>query len=74
MVKALPSNEILAANIQSEMDARGWNQSELAAKCGLPQPRISEILSGEYDHRLGTVDKIAKAFGIPSSALLVDRR
>ena len=68
---SIPTPEVLAYNVQRELDARGWTQVKLAAESKLPQPRISEILRGKIDHRLGTVEKLADAFGITVSALLM---
>lgn len=60
----------LAEGIQRELDARDWNRSELARQAGLPHARISEIMAGKYDLRLGTLAKIAKAFCCPLTNLL----
>jgi transcriptional regulator with XRE-family HTH domain len=63
--------EVLAANIRREMDARGWNQVRLAEECGWPPARITEILQGKFDPRLGTIEKVAVAFGVTAPALLL---
>ena len=63
--------DALAANVRREMKARGWTQTELAKRCGWPPARITEVLQGKFDPRLGTVEKIAAAFGIPAPVLLM---
>lgn len=62
--------EILAANIARFLKSRGWTQTQLAEESGIHRVKISRIMSAVDDHRLGTVDKIAKAFGVPISDLL----
>lgn len=64
-------SELVSANVRREMTARNWTQAELAERTGMPQPRISEVLTGRYDPSLGKLDKIAKAFGITLSTLLM---
>ena len=55
--------EALAANVQREMEARGWSRSELARRCGWAPARITEILKGNLNYRLATVEALAKVFG-----------
>ncbi len=62
---------VLASNIRRELDARGWTQSKLAEKCEWPPARISEILAGKFNLRLGTIETIAAAFSVPVSSLLL---
>lgn len=61
---------VLATNVRRELDARGWTQSKLAEECEWPPARISEILAGKFDPRLGTIETIAAAFSVPLSSLL----
>lgn len=63
--------EIVAANVRREMDTRNWSQCDLAGRSGLAQAQVSEILSGKRDHGLKKLGKVAKAFGISTSALLI---
>jgi transcriptional regulator with XRE-family HTH domain len=67
----LTSRDLLAINVEREMHARGWTQVELADKCELSQPRVSELLKGTYGSRMEIIDRIAKAFGVHPSALLM---
>jgi len=70
---ATESTRIFAENIRAEMALRGWNQTQLAEKSGMSQPRISEILREEKDIRLGTVDRVARAFGLSALQMLTPR-
>lgn len=63
--------EALAANIKRELAVRHWTQTKLAEKCGWPPSRITEILQGRFDPRLGTIEKLASAFQIPTPNLLM---
>lgn len=60
----------LTENVLRELHARGWTRSDLAEKCGFAPARITELLQGRSDPRLGTVEKIATALGVPVSHLL----
>ncbi len=61
---------VLASNVRRELDARGWTQTKLATECEWPPARISELLAGKFDPRLGTIETIAAAFSVPLSSLL----
>ncbi len=61
----------LAQNIRDYMKVRGLNQTKLAERCGVPQPRIAEILSGRYDPRVGTIERVARALGVPLASLFM---
>lgn len=60
----------IKANITRHLASRGWSQSELGRRCGLPPSRINEIMGGRYDPRLGTLKKIANAFGEPLISII----
>ncbi len=60
----------IKANILRLLSSRGWSQSELGRRCGLPPSRINEILSSRYDPRVGTLKKIANAFGEPLISII----
>lgn len=61
---------VLAGNVRRELDARGWSQAELAKRCGWAPPRVNEVLTGRFDPRLGTIEKLAAAFSVPPSSLI----
>ena len=64
-------SEALAANVRREMEARGWTQAELARRCGWAPARITEVLSGDFNYRFATAEKLAEAFGVQPVALLL---
>jgi transcriptional regulator with XRE-family HTH domain len=70
-MSTVTSLETVSANIRRELAARNWTQSELAKRAGMPQPRISEVLGCRFDPSLKKLERIAKAFGITVSALLM---
>lgn len=61
----------LADNIRHQLKAKDWSQSELARRCGWPPARINEILAGKADPRLGTIEKVAAAFGLTTREMLL---
>ncbi len=62
---------ILAANIRAYLKLRGWTQTKLADQSGMPTARIAEILSGKYDPRVGTIERVARALGVPLASLFL---
>lgn len=63
--------ETVAANVKREMAVRGWTQLDLASHSGVPQSRISELLAGKRDQKLLRLERIANAFGVTISALVM---
>ena len=61
----------LGENIRRELAARGWTQTELARRCDMPPSQINQIISGRYDPRLGTLERIAAALRRPIEALVM---
>lgn len=49
---------------------KGWTQAQLARKCGIPQPNLSNIEKGKKDLTLSTLKRISYALGIPPGHLL----
>lgn len=67
----MQSKEIFLVNLRHEMKRLRMTQVQLARACGLPQPRIAEILSGKFSPRLDTLDKLAAALEITPASLLL---
>ena len=65
------AKETLTANIRRELRARKWRQSDLADRLKWPQSRVAEVLNSDHNPRLDTVEAIANAFGVSTSALLL---
>lgn len=58
--------ESLAGFLRKMLDERGWRQSDLAERTGIPQPRISQYLNGKMRFpRKETTDALDDAFGLP---------
>ena len=51
-------------------EAHGWSQEGLAEHAGLNRSYIGEVERGAVTASLDTVHKLARAFGLPASALL----
>ncbi len=43
---------------------KGLTQTEFAKKAGISQPALSAIMSGKYEPKISTIEKIAKGFDI----------
>ncbi|WP_122262176.1 helix-turn-helix domain-containing protein [Ornithinimicrobium cerasi] len=60
--------------LQDGMDARGWQQSELARSSGLTRQRVSQMLGDDREllpavPRRETLQAIARAFGVSESTV-----
>jgi transcriptional regulator with XRE-family HTH domain len=62
--------KVVAANLRRIMAQLGVTHAELAQRAEMQQPRISAILRGDHDPRVGTVDRLARALGVPLAMLL----
>jgi transcriptional regulator with XRE-family HTH domain len=62
----------IGAIIKQHREARGWTQSELAAKTGnvITQAMVSRIESGEDNVKIDTLRGLARAFGCHAADLL----
>lgn len=49
---------------------RGWKLVELSVETGLGRVFLSNLENGKHEPKLGTVKKLAKAFGLTISQLL----
>jgi transcriptional regulator with XRE-family HTH domain len=53
--------------IRAELDRRGWSQSELARRIGIPQQHVSRMLSSRMDPRCSTVERALAALDLSIS-------
>src|SRR5690242_21640521 len=59
-----------ARRLYNLMLSKGWRQSELARRAGLPRDSVSTYIRGKVLPTAESVYKLAKAFGIPAEELL----
>lgn len=60
----------LGPNLKAAREEREWTQEDLAHHAGIQPAEISRIETGKRDLRLSTIERLAKALGIPPSRLL----
>jgi transcriptional regulator with XRE-family HTH domain len=63
----------LISNISELLQERGWSQRKLAEYTGLTPGAISYYLNGKTAPQLDAMLKIANAFGVPVSRLLLGK-
>lgn len=59
-------------NLRRIMDAHGITRSQLAARTELSQPTVTRVVRGEEGVRASTAEAVARAVGVPVSALYAD--
>jgi len=59
-------------NLRKVRKAKGISQEDLADKAGLHRTYISSVERGERNVTLETIDKLAKALGVPMAKLMPD--
>lgn len=69
---SLSARVILAARIRRLRTALGMTQAELSEATGITRSHISAIENGRCNIRLDSVDKIARALGVPIQRLFDD--
>ena len=62
---------IVADNVRGYREKSEWTQEKLAAKSGLNSEYLSRLEGGKKNPSVETIEKIAKAFKIEPSELLV---
>ncbi len=58
------------ATVRELREARAWSQEQLAEHAGLNRSYVGEIERGTAIASIVTLDKLARAFGVPMSRLL----
>ena len=51
---------------------RDWSQADLASRLGVSRQTVNAIETGKYDPSLPLAFKIARVFGQPIEALVID--
>ncbi len=62
--------QVLADNIRHLRSLKGWSQSELARRSGIPQRTISAIENAVHNTGVEHLESLGKALSIPAWALL----
>jgi transcriptional regulator with XRE-family HTH domain len=57
--------DFVRGNVKEIMKYQGLNNTSLALKIGVKKQNMSQILNGDQDLRLSTVQKIADALNVP---------
>lgn len=57
--------------LRTEMLRHGWNQAELARRCGITSGQISRVLKREQNAGLETMQAVARALDVPLSEVFV---
>lgn len=70
MAKRVSARKILAANMRSLRESRGWSQERLAEAASLHRTYIGAIEREERNVSIDNIDRIAKAFRISAATLL----
>ena len=68
IIEAVDNN--LSTWILSQLDERGWSQSELARRSGLTRTTISKIISEQSSLGIDSMTGLAKAFRLPVTEIL----
>lgn len=63
--------ETLASNLTALMQKRDWTQAQLAAKSGVSQRHISNVLRKMTSCSVESLEALAGAFGLPGWLLLI---
>lgn len=63
---------VLAQNLHRLRIGKGWSQSELARRAGLPRDMVSNYCKGKNIPTIDNLAKLAQALGVGESALLPD--
>jgi len=58
------------ARVRKLRKQRGWMLVELSVETGLGRVFLSNLENGKHEPKLGTIKKLAKAFGLTASQLL----
>ena len=61
---------LFAANLRRERLRAGLSQEALATASGLHRTELSLLERGDRDPRLSTIGRVARALGVPPSALV----
>jgi transcriptional regulator with XRE-family HTH domain len=62
---------VFADNLRREIGVRGVRKADLARQVGISPARISEMIRGDGNVTVDTIERIAVALHIPAASLLL---
>ena len=62
--------KMMGRRLRALRTAKGWSQAELAKRARLTRVYITRLEAGQYDPTLTTITALARALGVPVTALL----
>ena len=63
----------IAENIKKLRESHGWSKAELARMIGKTRPAISQYESGQTIPRMGTIEDLARVFGVNKRDIIESR-
>lgn len=66
-----PEHVAFGAAVRQLRTERGWSQEELAHRSGLHRNYVGGVERGELNPSLASLHKLARAFGVNASVLLI---
>jgi transcriptional regulator with XRE-family HTH domain len=67
------SRSTIAGNLQLARTIFNYSQQDLGLRCQVPRTHISAIERQELNVGVDTVERVAKAFGVPTYVLLMPK-
>lgn len=61
--------KVISNNLKRIMQQRGYSQSKLSEKSGIPQSTISDIIKEKFLVNAGKVQQLSDALNVPKSAI-----
>jgi transcriptional regulator with XRE-family HTH domain len=62
--------ELNREKIKQLMAARGWSESNAAARMGMASQQFNSLMRNDGAPTLKTIDRIARLFGVPAKSLI----
>lgn len=59
----------IATNVKNLLDARGWDQKDLAEALGIDASNFSKTLNGKHSPRLDQLERIAEVLEVDISEI-----
>lgn len=69
-----PTPKEMGHEIKARREKKGLSRQELAKAAGVSREYVRKLEAGLYDPTVGTLEKLAKALGVPVTKLLVSSK